>query len=81
MSCRYAMLRRIARTICLGRRGQIGCPAAPMLASVLLLLTSCHDITAGEGHKAAKERVREAKVASVAKVVGVSKLKTKYEVR
>ena len=36
---------------------------------------------AGEGHKAAKTRIKEAKVSNVAKVVGVSKLKTKYEVR
>lgn len=35
----------------------------------------------GEGHKAAKTRIKEAKVSNVAKVVGVSKLKTKYEVR
>lgn len=41
--------------------------------------TSCH-ATSGEGHKAAKARVTEAKVANVDKVVGVSKLKTKYEV-
>ncbi len=33
----------------------------------------------GEGHKAAKERVREQKLAKVSKVVGVSKLRTKYE--
>jgi hypothetical protein len=34
---------------------------------------------AGEGHKAAKQRVKEQKLAKVAKVVGVSKLRTKYE--
>ncbi|GAB4821059.1 hypothetical protein N2152v2_008105 [Parachlorella kessleri] len=33
----------------------------------------------GEGHKAAKLKVREEKVAGVSKVVGVSKLRTKYE--
>ncbi|KAK9915946.1 hypothetical protein WJX75_006320 [Coccomyxa subellipsoidea] len=33
----------------------------------------------GEGHKAAKQRVKEQKLAKVAKVVGVSKLRTKYE--
>ena len=34
---------------------------------------------AGEGHKAAKERVRQEKLAKVAKVIGLSKLKSKYE--
>lgn len=34
---------------------------------------------AGEGHKAAKLRVKQQKVAGVAKVIGVSKLKGKYE--
>ncbi|CAL5218961.1 g714 [Coccomyxa viridis] len=33
----------------------------------------------GEGHKAAKERVRQEKLAKVAKVIGLSKLKSKYE--
>ena len=33
----------------------------------------------GEGHKAAKLRVKQQKVAGVAKVIGVSKLKGKYE--
>lgn len=33
----------------------------------------------GEGHKAAKLKVREEKVAGVNKVIGISKLKTKYE--
>lgn len=33
----------------------------------------------GEGHKAAKEKVRNDATAGVAKVIGVSKLKTKYE--
>ncbi|EIE27107.1 ribosomal protein L1 [Coccomyxa subellipsoidea C-169] len=33
----------------------------------------------GEGHKAAKQRVKEEKLAKVSKVVGVSKLRTKYE--
>ena len=34
---------------------------------------------AGEGHKAAKLRVKQQSVAGVAKVIGVSKLKGKYE--
>ena len=34
---------------------------------------------AGEGHKAAKERVKQEKLARVAKVIGLSKLKSKYE--
>mmetsp|Transcript_15882 Transcript_15882/g.47796 ORF Transcript_15882/g.47796 Transcript_15882/m.47796 type:complete len:285 (+) Transcript_15882:251-1105(+) len=33
----------------------------------------------GEGHKAAKKRVKETKASNISKVVGVSKLKTKYE--
>ncbi|PSC67503.1 ribosomal L1 [Micractinium conductrix] len=33
----------------------------------------------GEGHKAAKSKVREERVAGISKVVGLSKLKTKYE--
>lgn len=33
----------------------------------------------GEGHKAAKGKVREERVAGIAKVVGLSKLRTKYE--
>lgn len=33
----------------------------------------------GEGHKAAKQRVKEQKLAKVSKVVGLSKLRTKYE--
>ena len=36
-------------------------------------------IIAGEGHKAAKERVKQEKLAKVAKVIGISKLKSKYE--
>lgn len=36
-------------------------------------------VLAGEGHKAAKLRVKQQKVAGVAKVIGVSKLKGKYE--
>ena len=35
--------------------------------------------TTGEGHKAAKLRVKQQKVAGVAKVIGISKLKGKYE--
>lgn len=34
---------------------------------------------AGEGHKAAKEQVKQQKLAGISKVVGVSKLRTKYE--
>lgn len=34
---------------------------------------------AGEGHKAAKSKVREERVAGISKVVGLSKLRTKYE--
>ena len=33
----------------------------------------------GEGHKAAKAKVREEQTSGVAKVIGLSKLKTKYE--
>ncbi|KAK9809197.1 hypothetical protein WJX72_011165 [[Myrmecia] bisecta] len=33
----------------------------------------------GEGHKAAKERVKQQQIAKVSKVIGLSKLKTKYE--
>ena len=33
----------------------------------------------GEGHKAAKQHVRQQKLAGITKVVGVSKLRTKYE--
>lgn len=47
-----------------------------MSAFMLLLRQS---IVAGEGHKAAKLRVKQQKVAGVAKVIGVSKLKGKYE--
>ena len=35
--------------------------------------------TTGEGHKAAKLRVKQQKIAGVAKVIGISKLKGKYE--
>ena len=34
---------------------------------------------AGEGHKEAKQRVKQQQLAGVSKVVGLSKLKTKYE--
>ena len=34
---------------------------------------------AGEGHKAAKKRLKEGQAAGVAKVIGTSKLRTKYE--
>ena len=47
-------------------------PAAPKCSQA-----SC--VAAGEGHKAAKKRVRQEKIAGVSKVVGVSKLRTKYE--
>ncbi len=40
---------------------------------------SSQPCAAGEGHKAAKQRVKEEKLAKVSKVVGVSKLRTKYE--
>ena len=33
----------------------------------------------GEGHKAAKQHVRQQKLAGISKVMGVSKLRTKYE--
>lgn len=33
----------------------------------------------GEGHKEAKKRVKREELSRVAKVVGLSKLKTKYE--
>lgn len=36
-------------------------------------------MNSGEGHKAAKAKVREDKTAGVAKVIGLSKLKSKYE--
>jgi ribosome biogenesis protein UTP30 len=36
-------------------------------------------LTAGEGHKAAKKRVKDEQIARVAKVIGISKLRTKYE--
>lgn len=36
-------------------------------------------MVAGEGHKAAKLKVREERVAGISKVVGVSKLRTKFE--
>ena len=51
-----------------------GCPARvpPFNGDVLLGI-------AGEGHKAAKERVKQEKLARVAKVIGLSKLKSKYE--
>lgn len=39
------------------------------------MLSSC----AGEGHKEAKKRVKREELSRVAKVVGLSKLKTKYE--
>ncbi len=34
---------------------------------------------AGEGHKAAKKRLKAGEAAGVAKVIGTSKLRTKYE--
>lgn len=34
---------------------------------------------AGEGHKAGKAKVREERIAGISKVIGISKLKTKYE--
>ena len=34
---------------------------------------------AGEGHKEAKQHVKQQKLAGISKVVGVSKLRTKYE--
>lgn len=36
-------------------------------------------VTLGEGQKAAKQRVKQQKLAGISKVVGVSKLRTKYE--
>ena len=36
-------------------------------------------MAAGEGHKAAKKRVRQEKIAGVSKVIGISKLRTKFE--
>lgn len=36
-------------------------------------------MAAGEGHKEAKKRVKQEELSRVAKVVGLSKLKTKYE--
>jgi len=36
----------------------------------------CH---AGEGHKEAKQYVKQQKLAGITKIVGVSKLKAKYE--
>lgn len=36
-------------------------------------------LVSGEGHKAAKQHVRQQKLAGISKVVGVSKLRTKYE--
>ena len=53
--------------------------------TLLQLLTSfvglCKslDTCIGEGHKAAKLRVKQQQVAGVAKVIGISKLKSKYE--
>jgi ribosome biogenesis protein UTP30 len=36
-------------------------------------------LAAGEGHKAAKARAREERSTGIAKVVGLSKLRSKYE--
>ena len=44
-------------------------------AGLRKLLVTC----VGEGHKAAKLRVKQQQVAGVAKVIGISKLKSKYE--
>lgn len=51
----------------------------PPLASAAHTSPPSLPSSAGEGHKEAKKKVREEKVAGVAKVVGLSKLKTKYE--
>lgn len=74
--------------------GPQGCVAATCCTAVafaggaacntlcMLPLTLClfpHADAAGEGHKASKKKVREEQVAGISKVVGLSKLKTKYE--
>ena len=41
--------------------------------------SSCASALAGEGHKAAKKRLKAGQAAGVAKVIGTSKLRTKYE--
>lgn len=47
-----------------------------MCLSDHLILVLCKT---GEGHKGAKLRVKQEKIAGVAKVIGLSKLKGKYE--
>ena len=53
--------------------------AADQTAQQAGALPVCSRDPAGEGHKAAKERVRQEKLAKVAKVIGLSKLRSKYE--
>lgn len=67
----------------LRRQGYAEVPSGVVTTQAIVKLkesehVKCH-VHAGEGHKAAKQRVKEQKLAKVAKVVGVSKLRTKYE--
>ena len=54
-------------------------PASPGLLPTASTSSEAPCVAAGEGHKAAKKRVRQEKIAGVSKVIGVSKLRTKYE--
>ena len=54
-------------------------PASPQLLSAAPKSSKSPCAAAGEGHKAAKKRVKQEKIAGVSKVIGVSKLRTKYE--
>ena len=54
-------------------------PAPPGLLSAAPKFSESPCVAAGEGHKAAKKRVRQEKIAGVSKVIGISKLRTKYE--
>lgn len=80
-SCAICIWLRLAASIKRMTRSHLPhstCAERAQLSKTTNVRTSPH---AGEGHKAAKTRIKEAKVSNVAKVVGVSKLKTKYEVR
>lgn len=54
------------------------CPCDEAVCAAKKLLHTC-GLLAGEGHKAAKKRLMAGQAAGVAKVIGTSKLRTKYE--
>lgn len=64
--------------LCRAGMVQAGCPQRVRLV-IDMWDPAPPPAAAGEGHKAAKSKVREERVAGISKVVGLSKLRTKYE--